>query len=128
MITESDPIIGNWYQHLDKGQRLHVVAIDNDKDLIEIQHFDGDLEEIELAQWYQMDLELIEEPENWTGSLDIVEIDDLGTEITDTDSSDWNAPLEEIKIRDPEIPPATREEPQDDWSGDIPEEEPWEGE
>jgi len=84
MITEADPVIRNWYQHLDKGQRFRVVAVDNDAGLIEIQHFDGDLEEIELAVWRQMDLEPIEAPENWAGALDISEKDDLGTEVTDT--------------------------------------------
>ncbi|WP_455198264.1 DUF6763 family protein [Kaarinaea lacus] len=29
MSTEVDPIVGNWYQHLDKGQRFLVVAFDD---------------------------------------------------------------------------------------------------
>ena len=64
MPTEADPILGNWYQHLDKGQKFCVVALNVDEGLIEMQHFDGDLEEIDRDTWYQLDLQLIEEPEN----------------------------------------------------------------
>jgi len=128
MITEADPVIRNWYQHLDKGQRFRVVAVDSDAGLIEIQHFDGDLEEIELAVWRQMDLEPIEAPENWAGALDISEKDDLGTEVTDTDKSDWNAPLEDIRPPNPEKIFVEPEKPQNDWAEDVAKEEPWEGE
>ena len=85
MPTEADPILGNWYQHLDKGQKFCVVAFNEDEGLIEMQHFDGDLEEIDSDTWYQLDLEPIEEPENWSGPIDVGEIDDLGTEITRND-------------------------------------------
>ncbi|MCP5093465.1 MAG: hypothetical protein GY949_21350 [Gammaproteobacteria bacterium] len=30
MGNELDPLIGNWYQHLDKGQMFRVVAFDED--------------------------------------------------------------------------------------------------
>ena len=33
MSTEVDPIVGNWYQHLDKGQRFLVVAFDEKEGL-----------------------------------------------------------------------------------------------
>ncbi|MDF9392366.1 MULTISPECIES: DUF6763 family protein [Methylococcus] len=97
MNSEADPIVGNWYRHLDKGQSFTVVAIDDDARTVEIQHFDGDLEEIDLDTWYLLPIELIEEPENWSGPLDVAELDDLGgTEITDTCPEDWSEPLEEI--------------------------------
>ena len=97
MPTEVDPIVGNWYQHLDKGQRFLVVAFDEDEGLIETQHFDGDIEEIPLNVWYQQDLEIAEAPENWSGALDIGTKDDYGTEVTDTDISDWSDPFQELK-------------------------------
>lgn len=96
MATELDPIVGNWYQHLDKGQRFVVVAFDEDEGLIETQHFDGDIEEIPLEIWYQQDIDIAEEPENWAGALDIGTKDDYGTEITDTNISDWSEPLQTI--------------------------------
>lgn len=97
MPTDIDPIVGNWYLHLDKGQRFQVVALDEDRGTVETQHFDGDLEEVDTTIWYTMDIELSEEPENWSGPLDIGEQDDYGTEITDTTQEDWMEPLTEIK-------------------------------
>ena len=90
MSNDIDPILGNWYQHLDKGQLFRVVAIDEDNEVIEIQHFDGDLDEVEMSLWQEMDIDLAEEPENFSGPYDVGELDDYGTEITDTARSDWD--------------------------------------
>jgi hypothetical protein len=127
MPTEADPILGNWYQHLDKGQKFCVVALNEDEGLIEMQHFDGDLEEIDRDTWYQLDLELIEEPENWSGPIDIGEIDDLGTEITDTTGDDWNAPLKELQATEPDADAEEGEASGDEWGEPPASEEPWTG-
>ena len=97
MATEADPIVTTWYQHLDKGQKFQVVAIDNNENLVDIQYFDGDIEEIDIDDWYLMDLEQIESPEDIAGALDVSEIDDLGASITDTSPSDWDEPAQETK-------------------------------
>lgn len=97
MNNEIEAIVDNWYLHLDKGQKFIVVAVDDTADLIEVQHYDGDLEEITRAEWNNLKIELSEEPQNWTGALDIAEIDDLGTEVTDTGKDDWNESLGEFK-------------------------------
>lgn len=93
MATDIDPIVDNWYSNLDKGQRFTVVAVD---DVIDIQHFDGDLEELSFDEWRAMNIEVSVQPENWYGALEVGEMDDLGTEITDTDAADWTEPLEEL--------------------------------
>ena len=74
MPNELDPIVDQWYTHRDKGQRFYVVAIDEDGNAVEIQHFDGDLEELGLDEWRELAIELSEEPENWAGALDIADI------------------------------------------------------
>lgn len=99
MPNELDPLIDQWYFHRDKGQRFFVTAVDEEEETIEVQHFDGDLEEFSLEQWQELDIELSEEPENWTGALDVAERDDRGTEVTDTAESDWAEPLEEVRVR-----------------------------
>jgi len=99
MSTEVDPIIATWYCHLNKGQRLFVVAVDESARIVEVQHFDGDVEEFDLDTWYQLDIELCKAPENWSGPLDIGNVDDLGTEVSDTRPSDWNEPLNELASR-----------------------------
>ena len=90
MPNELDPIIGQWYAHLDKGQRFYVTAISDEDNTVEVQHFDADLEEFSFEEWRELDIELSEEPENWSGPLDIAENDDFGTEITDTQAGDWS--------------------------------------
>ena len=97
MSTDADPVQFNWYAPQGKGQEFRVVAVDSEKKLIETQNFDGEINEIDFDVWYEMDLELIEEPEDWSGAYDFGEIDDLGTEVTDTLPSDWSEPLQEVK-------------------------------
>lgn len=97
MPNELDPICDQWYSHLDKGQRFFVAAIDERAGTVELQHFDGDLEEISLKEWRQWDIELSVAPENWAGPLDVGNVDDLGTEVTDTAGTDWNEPQTELR-------------------------------
>lgn len=123
MSNEYDPIVDNWYSHLDKGQLFTVVAISEDS--VNIQHFDGDLEELSLRAWRNMNIELSDAPENWSGALDIDEPDDYGTEISDTKPEDWSAPLQEFRQdEEPALPLTTA----DDWGEGHIEEEPLEGE
>jgi len=90
MPNEYDPIVDQWYFHKDKGQRFFVTAVNEEAETVEIQHFDGDVEEYTLEEWRDLDIEISEEPENWSGALDISEQDDYGTEVSDTTAADWN--------------------------------------
>ena len=40
--------------------------LDEDSELVEIEYLDGDIEEIDLEAWHEMDLELTQEPEGWS--------------------------------------------------------------
>lgn len=126
MPNELDPIPDQWYAHLDKGQRFYVTAIDEDNDTVEIQHFDGDIEEYSLEEWRDLDIELSEEPENWAGALDIAEQDDLGTEITDTTPEDWDSPQEEFRSSDQEMHTRESMSARDDFGEGYIEESPLE--
>jgi hypothetical protein len=95
MDTELDPIVGNWYRHLDKGQLFRVVAFDEERGIVELQHFDGDVEEIDASAWFDMEIEPADAPEDWTGPMDDVETDDLGYTETSMTRRDWEKPLEE---------------------------------
>ena len=127
MPTNADPIVEQWYSQSDKGQRFLVAAVDEKAGTVEIQHFDGDLEELSLSDWYQRDIEVSEAPENWSGALDISEQDDLGTEITDTSPEDWSDPLQEFRPPNQEKLTPEIEEPSDDFAEGFIEEEPLEG-
>jgi hypothetical protein len=61
-----EPVIGDWYRS--HGQLFEVVATDDDERVIEIQHADGNLEELELDDWITRvragSLEAAEPPDN----------------------------------------------------------------
>lgn len=95
MTTMLKPRISQWYRHLDKGQQFYVTAIDDEEGTVDIQHFDGDVEEMDFDDWNEMDLETISPPEDWTGPVDDVERDDLGYTETGMEPEDWSEPLEE---------------------------------
>jgi len=118
MPNELDPQIEQWYAHVDKGQRFYVTAIDELDHTIEVQHFDGDIEEFAFDEWRALDIDLSEEPENWSGALDIGERDDLGTEITDTTQRDWNEPQDEFRAETTERRGQKQDEPVVDFDAD----------
>lgn len=77
------PVIGNWYR-IQGGDSFEVVAIDDDDGTIELQYFDGTVEEMDIEDWRAEKengaLEEIEPPEDWTGSVDVdPEEDDAGS-------------------------------------------------
>lgn len=127
MPTEADPILRGWYRHLDKGQEFRVVAVDEGSGTVEVQDFDGDLEEISLEDWYTLNIEPIEPPESWSGPADVTETDDLGESVTDTQRQDWDEPSRQFR-RPGEVPGEPAEAPGDDWAEGYPEEEPSRGE
>lgn len=95
MKANIKPVLGNWYKHLDKGYEFQVVAYDETDGVVEIQHYDGDVEALELDDWYEMELEHIEPPEDWAGSADDFESDDSGYSETGMSDDDWNEGLGE---------------------------------
>lgn len=95
MALRYKPRVSQWYRHLNKGQEFQVTAIDESERMVEIQHFDGDVEELDFSEWYEMDIEPIETPEDWTGPMDDVERDDLGYTETGMRGPDWTRPLRE---------------------------------
>ncbi len=78
MATEIEPIEGNWYYDRDKDRRFEVIAVDESENRIDIQDFDGDLDEITFDLWFSLNLEVAEAPEEWLGPMDNVDDDDLG--------------------------------------------------
>lgn len=97
MTTRLIPEVGHWYSHRDKGQMFQVVAVDEDEGFVEIQDFDGDVDEIDLDSWFAMPIDPAEAPEDWTGPVDDVETDDLGyASQADVPARDWRAPIDEL--------------------------------
>jgi hypothetical protein len=78
MGNRLQPVVGQWYSHRDKGDLFQVVATDDDTGTIEIQEFDGALDEFDLSEWHQLAIEAAEQPEDWSGPVDDVEPDEFG--------------------------------------------------
>jgi len=86
------PVIGEWYQRRG-GTLLEVVAIDRDDGTIEVQHFDGTLEEFDAESWDDQDFIAAEAPEDWTGSVDI-KPEDFEPQSDSQSQTQWAGPLE----------------------------------
>jgi len=69
-MTLPTPIVGEWYEGRD-GALFEVVAVDAEDDTIEVQHFDGSLEEFDHDGWLAKAPAEADAPEDWTGSLDV---------------------------------------------------------
>ena len=71
-----EPVPGQWYENLEEEESFRVLSVDEDSERLEIEYLDGDIEEIDLEAWREMDLERIEEPEGWSESDDEDEAED----------------------------------------------------
>jgi len=96
-LQVGDARIGQWYLRWDKGEIFQVTGYDEPSATIEIQTFDGDLDELDAETWDALPLGLAEPPEDWTGPVDDVEVDDLGYSETDMRRADWEQPLEPFR-------------------------------
>lgn len=77
-MSALQPNIGDWYS-LRSGASFEVVAYDADDGTVEIQHFDGTIEEMDIEDWDAQSEEgalvEVDPPEDWSGSVD-ADIDD----------------------------------------------------
>jgi hypothetical protein len=86
-----EPVPGQWYENLEEEESFRVLSVDEDSELLEIEYLDGDIEEIDLESWHEMDLERIAEPEGWSESDDEdTEEEDDWDEEDEEDEDDWD--------------------------------------
>ena len=88
MSRDYDPVQGKWYQDLEENEIFLVLSVDPDEELIELQYENGDIEEIDLDTWHELDLEHAEEPEGWSSDDD--EDDEEDDEDEDDEDDDWD--------------------------------------
>jgi len=94
MTNTYQPRLGDWYKSIN-GDQLKIVALDDDAAIMEIQHFDGAIEEVDFDSWNEMEIVPIEAPEDWSGSMDIGK-EDYGVDLELTAPNDHINPLDEI--------------------------------
>lgn len=79
VIPVPDPAIGRWYRR-SNGQLFEVVALDEDDETIELQFFDGTIDEVDVETWSRLLIEPVAAPEDWSGSVDMDPEDYSGNE------------------------------------------------
>jgi hypothetical protein len=90
-MTSPIPVVGDWYRR-SNGALFEIVAIDRDDGTVELQHFDGTLEETDLDTWVEQEFEEARPPEDWSGSVDI-EPEDFEVERDVNAVAAWSDPL-----------------------------------
>jgi len=91
MAIDLTPNIGDWYQGAN-GVSFEIVAVDNSKACVEVQYFDGTIEEIEMEHWNEQMFVAIAAPEDWSGSMDM-EKEDYGVDTNEESHLHWDNPL-----------------------------------
>ncbi len=66
MGREYAPVPGKWYENREEDETFRVLSVDEDEELVEIEYVDGELEELDLDTWHELDLEPTEQPEGWS--------------------------------------------------------------
>ncbi len=92
-------VIGAWYQE-SGGKSFEVVAVDADTATIEVQYFEGEVEELEFETWAEIQLLAIAAPEDWTGAFEELESDDLGYCDAVIQPENWAGPLVSLEAVD----------------------------
>jgi hypothetical protein len=100
VAREYEPVAGQWYENIDENESFRVLSVDEDSELIEIEYLDGDIEEIDLDTWQELDLDKIDQPEGWSA-------DDDEDEEEEEDEK------------------AEKEDEDDDWDDDDDEDDDW---
>jgi hypothetical protein len=86
-----EPVAGQWYENVEEDDSFRVLSVDEDAELVEIEYLDGDIEEIDLDTWHEMDLERIAEPEGWAAEEDEDEDEEEEEEDEEDDEDDdWD--------------------------------------
>jgi predicted dehydrogenase len=84
-----DPIAGKWYEDLEENEIFQVLSVDPDEEIVEIQYENGDIEEIDLDTWHELDLEQAEKPEGWSDD-DVVAKGDAEKAEVEEEEDDWD--------------------------------------
>ena len=87
MSRDYEPVPGQWYENVEDEESFRVLTVDEDSELVEIEYLDGEIEEIDLETWHEMDLEQTDEPEGWAKSD---EDEDEEEEDEEDDEDDWD--------------------------------------
>lgn len=90
MSRDYEPTPGQWYENVEEEETFRVLTVDEDSELVEIEYLDGEIEEVDLETWHEMDLDKTSEPEGWADRDDDDDDDDEDFDEDDDDDDDWD--------------------------------------
>ncbi len=90
MSRDNEPVRGQWYQNVEEEETFRVLTVDEDSELIEIEYLDGDIEELDVEAWHEMDLELTKEPEGWSDEDEDEDEEEEDEDEDEDDDDDWD--------------------------------------
>ncbi len=95
MSRDKEPVVGQWYVNAEEEETFRVITVDEDAEMVEIEYLDGEIEELDIDEWHELDLELTTEPEGWSEDEQEEEDDD-----EDEDEDDWDEDEDEDEDED----------------------------
>ncbi len=95
MAAQLRPVVGDWYL-TPTGETFEVVAFEPEEETVEIQYFDGSVEELDLDSWLELGAETAQPPEDYSGSLDLARED---YDFDDRAGGVMFNPLDELDLR-----------------------------
>ena len=95
MSRDKEPVVGQWYVNAEEEETFRVITVDEDAEMVEIVPFVGEIEELDIDEWHELDLELTTEPEGWSEDEQEEEDDD-----EDEDEDDWDEDEDEDEDED----------------------------
>ena len=99
MTRNLPPREHDWYRD-ESGRVMQVILFDEDDESVEVQLFEGEITAFDLQSWYELELEPIEPPEDWSGPFDDLVNDDMGNTDKVMRPTDWNGPADEMDQED----------------------------
>ncbi|MEJ2611056.1 MAG: hypothetical protein P8179_13470 [Candidatus Thiodiazotropha sp.] len=90
--------IGNWFKNV-SGDKFEVVAHDIAEGVIEVQFYDGTVEEYDLDDWEELEATPTAPPKDWAGSYDLSR-DDYGVDLDQPAGNIISNPLDHLEDRD----------------------------
>ncbi|HEY6924437.1 MAG TPA: DUF6763 family protein [Steroidobacteraceae bacterium] len=82
--TVGSPQIGQWYERMDTAEVFQVTGIDDGAGTIEIQSFDGDVDEMDFQVWSALPLELAQPSEDWLAPVEDMDAQDVASTRAET--------------------------------------------
>ena len=91
-MAVANPVIGHWYRR-SNGSLFEVVAIDEQDATVDLQYFDGTIDEMDFERWSLLLIESVDAPDDWSGSDDM-DPEDFTGENSGELPAGWHDPLE----------------------------------